>query len=383
VSTPGPAVLPRTLVLGGHFPPETGGVQTFVWELVQRLPADRVVVVAPAWTGGRAFDATLDFPVIRRRGYLLFRDLRSLVAQHRLQVGWITAMAPFGLYAPWLRHAGLERIVASTHGQELGWIKAWPTRVALSRVAGAVDTVTYLSEATRVRLAPVVDDRTPLVELAGGVDTDRFQPQVSGRWVRDRYALGGDPVVVSVGRLVRRKGYDVLLAAWPAIRSAVPGARLLIVGDGPMLTELRARAAASDGSVVVTGPVPADELPAHYRAADAFVLACRDDRGGLQTEGLGLSVIEASASGLPVVVGRSGGSARSLIDGVTGTLIDASRTDEVATALIDLLADGGRRHRLGAAGRHWAVQNWSWDSAAQRLIGLLARDVVTAGASDG
>jgi phosphatidylinositol alpha-1,6-mannosyltransferase len=369
--------------LGGHFPPETGGVQTFVWELVQRLPADRVVVVAPAWPGDRAFDATLDFPVIRRRGYLLFRDLRSLVGQHRLQVGWITAMAPFGLYAPWLRHAGLERIVASTHGQELGWIKAWPTRVALSRAARAVDTLTYLSEATRARLAPVVDGRTPLAELAGGVDTDRFRPQVSGQWVRDRYGLAGDPVVVSVGRLVRRKGYDVLLAAWPEIRSAVPGARLLIVGDGPMRAELGARAAASGGSVVVTGPVPADELPAHYRAADAFVLACRDDRGGLQTEGLGLSVIEASASGLPVVVGRSGGSAKSLIDGATGTLIDASRVGEVASALIAVLADRPRRDQLGAAGRRWAVQNWSWDSAAQRLTELLARDVARAGASDG
>src|SRR5206468_9652693 len=95
--------LPRTLVVTGHFPPEHGGVQTFTWEFVRRLPADRLVVVAPAWPGAAEFDAGLEFPVVRRHGYALFAGLPKLVAEHRLTVGWITALAPFGMYAPLIR----------------------------------------------------------------------------------------------------------------------------------------------------------------------------------------------------------------------------------------------------------------------------------------
>src|SRR4029079_10405378 len=142
-SAPAGRQLPRTLVVTGHFPPEHGGVQTFSWEFVRRLPADRLVVVAPAWPGAAEFDAGLDFPVIRRHGYALFTGLSRLVAEHRLSVGWITALAPFGLYAPLIRRAGLGRRVASTHGQEIGWIRALPTRLALRRMSRAVDLVTY------------------------------------------------------------------------------------------------------------------------------------------------------------------------------------------------------------------------------------------------
>jgi phosphatidyl-myo-inositol dimannoside synthase len=137
--------IPRTLVITGHFPPEPGGVQTFTWELVRRLPADRLLVVAPAWPGAADFDAGLDFPVVRRRGYLLFRRLRHLVRQHGLTACWITALAPFGLYAPFARAAGTSRLVASSHGQELGWARAGPTRLAMRAMTGAVDTLTYLS----------------------------------------------------------------------------------------------------------------------------------------------------------------------------------------------------------------------------------------------
>ncbi|MGX7681111.1 glycosyltransferase family 4 protein [Jatrophihabitans sp. DSM 45814] len=364
--------IPRTVVVTGHFPPETGGVQTFTWEFVRRLPAEQLIVIAPAWSGAAQFDARLPFPVIRRHGYLLFRDLPHIVAEHRAEVGWITAMAPFGLYAPLLRRAGLSRLVGSTHGQELGWLRAWPTRLAFGRMAASVDTMTYLSEATRAQLDPVVHGRTNLDQLAGGTDIDRFHPGAGGRRIRERYGFGDDPVVVSVGRLVRRKGFDVLMQAWPEVRRMVPRARLLIVGDGPMLKALRSFAAEQEpGSVVVTGPVTYADLPAHYDCGTVFVLACRDDRGGLQTEGLGLSVLEASASGLPVVVGKSGGSAASVQPGKTGLLIDARMPERVAMKLVGVLASGGQGHVLGEAGRRWVTEQWTWPAAAQRLAAIL------------
>jgi phosphatidyl-myo-inositol dimannoside synthase len=364
--------IPRTLVVTGHFPPEPGGIQTFTWEMVRRLPADRVVVIAPSWPGAADLDDQLDLPVVRRRGYLLFRGLRRLVRQHRLTAGWITAMAPFGLYAPLVRAAGIDLLVGSSHGQELGWLRALPTRVALRAMIGAVDTLTYLSEATLDRLRTVTGQRTKLMQLAGGVDPERFSPAVDPGPVRRRHKLGAGPVVVSVSRLVRRKGHDVLLYAWADVVREYPTARLLLVGDGPMRPWIADQAARRfPGSVVFAGTVPPAELPAHYAAADVFVLPCRDNRGGLQTEGLGLSTLEASASGLPVVVGTSGGSPHSVRPGRTGLLIDARQPAAVAGALLDLLDHPDHARALGAAGRRWMRDAWTWDLSGQRLAAAL------------
>ncbi|WP_207938795.1 glycosyltransferase family 4 protein [Actinomadura darangshiensis] len=347
-------------------------MQTFTWELVRRLPAERVVVVAPARDGAAEFDAGVGFPVVRRRGYLLFRGLRRLVVRHRLEAGWITAVAPFGMYAPLVRAAGVRRLVGSTHGQELGWFRAPPTRAALRAAARSLDVLTHLCEATRPELADAVGDRTRLVRLAGAVDTVRFRPGLDGYAVRRRHGLGEGPVVLSVARLVRRKGHDMLIRAWGDVVRRRPDARLVIVGDGPMrhrLTELADRVA--PGTVTLTGHVSAADLPRYYAAAAVFALPCRDDRHGLQTEGLGLSVLEASATGLPVVVGRSGGSPASLLDGRTGVLVDATGPDELALTLHGLLAAPVRAAALGAAGRRWTCAHWSWDAAAARLAALL------------
>jgi phosphatidylinositol alpha-1,6-mannosyltransferase len=365
----------RVLVLTGHFPPEVGGVQTFTWELVRRLPADRLLVVAPAWPGAAEFDAGLDFPVVRRHGYLLFRGLRELVERHRAEVGWITATAPFGLYGPLVRAAGVQRLVGSTHGQELGWCQVAPTRAALGAAARCFDVLTYLSASTRAVLADVVGDRTSLVQLAGGVDTDRFRPGLDGGVMRARHGLGEGPVVLSIARLVHRKGHDLLVRAWPEVVQRFPDARLVIVGEGPMRSRLQSLAAdLCPETATVTGPVPPADLPGYYAAADVFAMPCRDDRHGLQTEGLGLSTLEASATGLPVVVGLSGGSPESVVEGETGLLLDVERPGALLDALNGLLADPERARSLGRAGARWVRGQWSWDRSADRLAALLSDD---------
>ncbi|MEN3357339.1 MAG: phosphatidyl-myo-inositol dimannoside synthase [Mycobacteriales bacterium] len=363
--------VPQTVVVTGHFPPEPGGVQTFTWELVRRLPADRVLVVAPYRRGAAAFDRSLPFPVLRRRGYLLTRDLRRLVDDAGASTGWITALAPVGLYAPLLRAAGLTRVVASTHGQELGWLRVGPTREAIRRMARVLDGLTYLTHYTRQRLETAIDRPEILSQLAGGVDVDLFRPDPVVPRPRPG---GGRPVVVSVSRLVRRKGHDVLLRAWPQVLAAVPGARLVIVGVGPMAGRLAQAAAAPRlrGSVRLTGYLPRAEVAARLAAADVFVLPCRDHRAGLQTEGLGLAVLEASAAGLPVVVGRSGGSVDSVVDGHTGLLTRAEDPAELAAHLTALLRDPERARRMGEAGRRWVHANWTWARSARRLAGVLA-----------
>jgi glycosyltransferase involved in cell wall biosynthesis len=359
------ADVPRTVVVTGHFPPEPGGVQTFTWELVRRLPPDRVAVVAPHHSAALAFDRRLPFPVVRRRGYLLTRDLRRIAADAGASTGWIPALAPIGMYVPLLRRAGLDRVVASSHGQELGWLRVRPTREAIRRAARWLDALTYLTPHTGRRLAPVLDRPEILRRLAGGVDVDLFRPAPARR--------PGPPTVISVSRLVRRKGQDVLLEAWPGVLAAVPDARLVLVGVGPMLDRLARAAAAPSlrGSVRLTGYLPRPELAAALAGADVFVLPCRDDRGGLQTEGLGLAILEASAAGLPVVVGRSGGTADAVRDGRTGLLVRAEDPAELAAALVELLRDPDRARAMGRAGRRWVTETWTWPSSVRSLARVL------------
>ncbi len=358
--------VPRTVVVTGHFPPQPGGVQTFTWELVRRLPPDRVAVVAPHHNAAQAFDRTLPFPVVRRRGYLLTRDLRRIAADAGASTGWIPALAPFGLYAPLLRRAGLDRVVASSHGQEMGWLQVRPTREAIRRAARGLDVLTYLTPTTARRLAPVLDRPEILRRLAGGVDLGLFRPPAA--------RPPGPPTVISVSRLVRRKGHDVLLDAWPGVLAAVPDARLVLVGVGPMFDRLARAAAAPSlhGSVRMTGYLSRLELAAALAGADVFVLPCRDDRGGLQTEGLGLAILEASAAGLPVVVGRSGGTADAVRDGETGLLVRAEDPGELTAALVELLRDPARAQAMGRAGRHWVTEAWTWPSSVHSLANVLS-----------
>jgi len=179
---------------------------------------------------------------------------------------------------------------------------------------------------------------------------------------------------VCVSRLVPRKGQDVLIRGLRSVQARVPGTALLLVGGGPDAPRLRRLAAEHEvaDDVVLTGSVPWEELPAHYDAGDVFAMPCRTRAAGLEVEGLGIVFLEAAATGLPVVAGRSGGSPDAVLDGRTGTLVDGRRVAEVAGAVAELLEDPARARAMGAAGRAWVESDWRWDVLAARLRGLLS-----------
>jgi phosphatidylinositol alpha-1,6-mannosyltransferase len=369
----------RLLVVTNDFPPRQGGIQTFLYELVRRLPPEQLAVYASDHPAAAAFDSQLSFPVFRHPTGLLVPSpaARRRVLQARAELGassiWFGAAAPLGLLAAPLRAAGARRLVATTHGHEAGWAMLPGARQALRRIAAGVDVLTYLGEYTRRRLAAVVGDRTDLQRLTPGVDLDTFNPTISGEPVRERYGLTDRPVVVCVSRLVPRKGQDVLIRALPAVREQVPGACLLIVGGGRYEQRLR-RLADHHGiadEVVFTGPVAFDELPRHFAAGDVFAMPCRTRRLGLDVEGLGMVFLEASASGLPVLAGDSGGAPDAVRAGVTGEVVPGADVAAVASQLTSLLTDRPRAEAMGRAGRQWTEQAWRWDSIADRLAGLL------------
>jgi phosphatidylinositol alpha-1,6-mannosyltransferase len=369
----------RTLVVTNDFPPRQGGIQTFVAALLARRPPDSVVVLASTSPGAAEYDAALPYPVVRRPTAMLLptpgaaRAAADLVSRYGCDSVFFGAAAPLGLLAPRLRAAGVRHLVGATHGHETGWVALPGSRQVLQRIAGGLDVLTYISEYTRKLLEPPLGGRTRLAQLSPGVDIEHYTPDADGAVVRRRYGLGSAPVVVCVSRLVARKGQDVLVAGWPRVLSRHPAARLLLVGAGPAEGALR-RAITAGGlqhSVVLAGPVASADLPAHYAAGNVFAMPCRTRRAGLDVEGLGMVFLEAAACGLPVVAGTSGGAPETVQEGVTGHVVEPTSPDQVADTISDLLAAPARARAMGAAGRAWVEQRWSWNTIAETFDRIL------------
>ena len=308
----------RTLFVTNDFPPRRGGIETFVRQLCDELPSEEVVVHTATMPGDVEYDAQLPFPVVRdpSRTQLptpaVGERVASTLQQHRCDRVVFGASAPLGLLAPRLRRAGARRIVALTHGHEVWWATLPGTRRLLRRIGEGVDVMTYVSEYCHSRIAPALSPEAALrmQRLSPVVDRQRFRPGCGGEEVRRRLGIAAEAlVVVCVARMVRRKGQDTLVRCWPEVLEQFPEAVLLLVGDGPdrrRLERMVARRKVGD-SVVFTGSVPWEQVPAHLDAGDVFAMPCRSRLLGLEVEAFGIVYLEAAACGLRVVAGRSGG----------------------------------------------------------------------------
>jgi phosphatidylinositol alpha-1,6-mannosyltransferase len=381
----------RTLLVTNDFPPRPGGIQNYLNSLATRLPSDELVVYAPSWEGSSGshgeFDAAAPFEVVRHPTSLMLptpdvlKRAKQIMRSRECEAVWFGAAAPLALLGHPLRDVGARRVIASTHGHEVGWSMLPGARQALRRIGETADVLTYVSKYTRTRFAAAFGPMAGLEMLPSGVDTELFRPDQGAREeIRARHGLGDRPTVVCVSRLVPRKGQDMLIKALPELRKQLPDVVLLLVGGGPYrkhLTEL-VDGLGVGGNVVITGSVPWQELPAHYNAGDVFAMPARTRGKGLDVEALGIVYLEASATGLPVVAGNSGGAPEAVLDEVTGHVVDGRDVAQLRETLAALLADPVRARRMGQAGREWVSENWRWDVMAERLSGLLAGDPVAA-----
>jgi phosphatidylinositol alpha-1,6-mannosyltransferase len=412
----------RVLVVTNDFPPVLGGIEVFTASLTAHLARDRppgsVTVLtraAPpgafgrlradgASTAGRlggygpgrggrvGEDGGLPYRVVRMPVRTLLpspgtaRVVERLVRETGAEAVWFASAAPLGLLANAVRRAGACTVVASTHGHEVWWSRTPGARGVLRRIAARVDTLTVVSSEMRRRISAALPagDAARMTELRPGVDADRFAPAEHIRGstpgspgrdeLRARLGVGDAPVVLAVSRLVRRKGVDVLLSAWGGVRAVLPGARLVVVGDGPdrdRIARLARRAGGSSAGIHLAGPRPWDELPRWYAAADVFALPVRTRLAGLEPEAFGIAYLEAAASGLPVVAGRSGGTGEAVVDGVTGRLVAGRDPAAVAAAVTGFLSEPDRGRAWGERGRAWVRAERTWAASGDRLSALL------------
>jgi phosphatidyl-myo-inositol dimannoside synthase len=372
------------LFVTNDFGPRAGGIETFVIGLIERRPFGQTIVYTSAQSGSEEYDkawkSQFGVTVIRDRSKILLptprvaRNLSRIIKESNINVAAFGAAAPLGLLSGSIKRAGVQKTVALTHGHEVWWAKVFPFNLAMRAIGASIDSLTYLGDFTQRAISKSLSKESAqkMAKIAPGIDVDHFCPQDSTA-LRKELGLENKRVIVSVGRLVHRKGQDHLIQAMPEILKSVPDAHILMVGQGPYLSHLKQLVEKLDlvDHVSFIGRIQYNQLPQYICAGDIFAMPSRSRFFGLEVEGLGIVYLEASACGLPVIAGSSGGAPDAVVNGVTGFVVDGENDQEIASAAINLLKDIDGAKAMGQAGREWIIENWRWEIWSKRFNQLL------------
>ena len=380
-------VYKNILVITNDFGPRTGGIETFVMGLLERIVDHKVVVFTSQQGNTSEYDQQwlkkFGVQVIRDRSKILLPSLRvakrakEIAQMHNIEVLVFGAAAPLALMAPKLRKAGVKKIIALTHGHEVWWARIFPFNLAMKRIGNSVDHLTYLGKFTRQAISRSLSQKSidSMVKIAPGIDTSHFSPQADATQRRTELGLESKKIIISVGRLVHRKGQDKLIKAFPTIVREIPNAHLLIVGEGPYRAHLEksVEKLSLKDNVTFVGRIFYNDLPSYLSASDVFVMPSRSRFFGLEVEGLGIVYLEASACAIPVVAGISGGAPDAVQEGITGLCIDGTNVAQIAEAVVHICSDSKRATKMGLAGRNWVIEQWQWEIWSKQFNSLLMR----------
>jgi phosphatidyl-myo-inositol dimannoside synthase len=364
----------KHLLVTNDFPPKIGGIQSLLWEWWRRLPPESFAVLTSPYAGAAEFDAAQPFRVERVREPVLLphpvmvRRINALAAEIGASLVVLDPAVPLGLVGPSLA-LPYDLVL---HGAEVTVPGRLPgTKQALATVLrGARQVVSAGSYAAR-EAERAAGRSLPVTVVPPGVDVERFRPLTVAERGATRARFGipvGAELVVSISRLVPRKGFDVAIRAAAALARSRPRLVLAIAGSGRDERRLRRIADDLGAPVRFLGRVAHDDLPLLHGCADVFTMACRTRWGGLEQEGFGIVFVEAAACGTPQIAGDSGGAAEAVVDGVTGRVLSRPESwSDVAAAISELLDDDEARARMSLASRERAVTEFSYDVLAQRL----------------
>ena len=380
------AVSNPVLFVTNDFGPRAGGIETFIIGLIQRRPFGQTIVYTSFQENSAQFDAdwlaNYGVRVIRDRSKILLPTprvalhLRGIIKKEGITTAAFGAAAPLGLLSASMKRAGVVRTVALTHGHEVWWAKVFPFNLLLRRIGSTVDVLTYLGEFTRKAISKALSARaqSAMVKIAPGIDVEHFI-STDASSLRESLGLADKKVIVSVGRLVHRKGQDHLIEAMPEILKNVPRAHLLLVGEGPYREHLQnlVHQLKLESSVTFIGRIQYQDLPMYICVGDIFAMPSRSRLMGLEVEGLGIVYLEASSCGLPVLAGDSGGAPDAVIQNETGLVVSGTDNKQIASAAVALLTNLEASQKMGTVGRQWIVDNWRWEIWSKAFEELLKK----------
>jgi phosphatidylinositol alpha-1,6-mannosyltransferase len=374
----------KVLFVTNDFGPRAGGIETFIIGLIERRAFASTIVYTSKQANSKEYDQMWEkkygVKVIRDSSRILLptprvaRRISALIKAEGISVAAFGAAAPLGLLAHSMKRSGIVRIVALTHGHEVWWAKVFPFNLLLRRIGTGVDSLTYLGEYTRQMISrPLTQSaKSAMIKIAPGIDTDHFSPRNSDN-LRQSLQLSQKKVIVCVARLVHRKGQDKLIDAMPSILESISNAHLLIVGQGPYQKKLvkRVKKLGLKESVTFVGRINYEKLPEYICVGDLFAMPSRSRFGGLEVEGLGIAYLEASACGLPVIAGSSGGAPDAVVDGKSGEVVNGTDITAIAKTVIKFFRDPEGSRQMGQFGRNWVVEKWRWEIWSQAFERLL------------
>ena len=361
----------RHLLVTNDYPPKVGGIQSYLWEIYRRLPQDKVVVYTTPHPDSESFDQKQTHKIIRSKQRVLLptrqvaNQIRSLAEVENIDFIMYDPAVPIGILGPKI---GIPYGVI-LHGAEV----TIPGRVPIARSlianvlqhAKLVVTAGDYSTKEAIRAAK---QNLPVCVIPPGVDIDRFKPldEQARSTIRERFNFkDDDEVILTLSRLVPRKGMDVLISATSELMKTRPRVHLLVAGTGRDLRRLKALAQSTNAPVTFLGFVSDDEVAELYGMADVFGMICRVRWGGLEQEGFGIVFLEAAACGVPQIAGRSGGADEAVLEGETGFVVDnPTDSNAVKQALEKLLTDSETRQEMGRNSRARAEKEFSYDYLA-------------------
>lgn len=375
------------ILVTNDFPPKVGGIQNYLYELWSRLPITNTRVITTKYSGAKEFDSKQDFNIERYSKILwptpkLVHYINTTIKEVKSDVVFIDPLLPTGLITSRIKNVSKILII---HGAEVTVPgRIYPSRALIRHIMTDCDLVVSAGNYAASQLVRATGKPIDLVRIPPGVDTKTFIPPTTTHRENARQKLctklGIEPtsrILMSASRLVPRKGFDVAISALAELETDI---HLVVVGTGrdkKRLSLLAKKKNVSD-RVHFLGRVSFADLIETYHASDLFIMLCRDRWKSLEAEGFGIVFLEAQACGLPVIVGRSGGSPESLLDGKSGYVVDPESVFEVKQAIRNIIGSQEKLSAFGNTGRAFVERDHSYDYLATLLFPLVNGDLSSA-----
>ena len=370
----------KLLILTNDFPPMSGGMAQYSYGIAKGLTelGEEIIVLVPQIKGDLEFDRKQKFKIIRMgvpRTYtgkiiVMFFYLSYIFVRYRVKRILATTWSPCGFVAFLFSRLFKTPYFVSAHGLDILEPQRSPKYTKLMRrtLNGAVKILPN-SNFTKSKLIEFGISGKRIIVIPDGTDPIRFNPNIDSSEIKERFHLQDKKVILTVGRLMERKGHDMVIQSLPQVLERIPSIVYLIAGKGPEEKRLKKLVKDLDleEKIIFAGFVSDENLPKYYSACNLFIMPSREMKEEGDVEGFGIVYLEANACGKPVIGGRSGGVEDAIIDGVTGLLVDPSSKGEISQSLIRLLKDEKLVIQLGKNGRKRVERELNWENITERI----------------